>query len=59
MRLQEFVCCPKCKRDLQANDEYYMCTECGLKYSIVDGVVDFLASNSVEKGRGQRLMALA
>jgi len=56
MRLEEFVCCPKCKRNLQANAEYYICIECSLKYPIVDGVVDFLPSNSVEKGRGQKLM---
>jgi len=56
MRIQEFVCCPKCKRNLQVHTEYFICIECGLQYPVVDGVVEFLPSNSVEKGRGQKLM---
>ncbi|MHC4357627.1 MAG: methyltransferase domain-containing protein [Planctomycetota bacterium] len=68
MRLRDFICCPKCRGELQPQTgesgvssgvgelQYYTCTKCGLKYPIVDDVVDFLPYGNGEKKRGQRLM---
>lgn len=68
MRIKKFICCPRCKKDLLActgycgagsgtgSTPYYMCPGCGLKYPVVDGVVDFLPGNNREKTLAQRLM---
>ncbi|MHC4198051.1 MAG: methyltransferase domain-containing protein [Planctomycetota bacterium] len=68
MRLLEIICCPRCKADLQPHAGeggvacgegevlYYTCTGCGLRYPVVDGVVDFLPGGNCEKKRGQKLM---
>ncbi|MGK7874843.1 MAG: methyltransferase domain-containing protein [Xenococcaceae cyanobacterium] len=68
IRLQEFICCPKCKRDLLVHTgesgislevdslPYYACTGCGLEYPMVDDVVDFLPHSNSEKTLAQKAM---
>jgi uncharacterized protein YbaR (Trm112 family) len=36
--LLEILACPACKGDIQLQDEKIVCTKCGLKYPIKDGI---------------------
>ena len=36
--LLEILACPVCKSDIQLQDERIVCTQCGRKYPIKDGI---------------------
>ncbi|HOW35995.1 MAG TPA: Trm112 family protein [Candidatus Omnitrophota bacterium] len=36
--LLAILACPACKGDVQMKDEKIVCTKCGLKYPIKDGI---------------------
>ena len=36
--LLEILACPACKSDIKLQDEKIVCTQCGLKYPIKDGI---------------------
>ncbi len=36
--LLEILACPACKSDIQLRDEKIVCTQCGRKYPIKDGI---------------------
>lgn len=64
MRLMGIICCPACKGGLIGQDgpgmtdepKSYFCPTCGVTYSVIDDVVDFLPGGMAIKGRGQKLM---
>lgn len=68
MRLEEVICCPGCKGGLRARTEQgraapgedgapgWACAACGLRYPVVDGVVDFAPRAAGRKRLTQRLM---
>lgn len=68
MRLQEIICCPKCKGNLLANTGENRsasetgelvscsCTECNMEYPVVDDVIDFLPQKNDEKSFIQKSM---
>ena len=68
MRVDEFICCPRCKGDLlprpadspaepdAGGPGGCACAACGLEYPGADGVVDFLPDAKGAKGLAQKLM---
>lgn len=36
--LLDILACPACKSDIQLRDEKIVCTQCGRKYPIKDGI---------------------
>lgn len=43
----EFLCCPKCKADLEfySNDQRYFCQACKVDYPVIDGIPRFIEVN--------------
>ncbi|MCD1295099.1 hypothetical protein CUJ83_08825 [Methanocella sp. CWC-04] len=64
MKHSEIIHCPKCKGNLSSIDSQgssgesgsYFCQTCGIKYPVIDSVVEFLPGGMVTKGLGQKLM---
>ena len=46
--LLDILACPACKSDIQLRDEKIVCTQCGRKYPIKDGIPIMLV-DEVEK----------
>jgi len=64
MRIED-MCCPACRGDLRAHPESghppgadlgVVCTTCQLEYPVVEGVVDFLPVDDLERSRAQQAM---
>ena len=47
--LLEILACPACKSDVQMQDDKIVCTQCGLRYPIKDGIPIMLIDEA-EKG---------
>lgn len=47
--LTEFLCCPKCKMDIDVNDHNYECKNCQISYQTVEGIPLLLSESDVSE----------
>ena len=45
----EFIVCPVDKAQLKAEGDYLLCTKCGAKYKVNEGIPDLIPEEKEEK----------
>ena len=49
--LLDILACPRCKQDVKLENEKIICTKCGLRYPIKDGIPVMLIDEAEKPGR--------